>query len=317
MTPSPLTRVPGWVWMVLCAMLFATMGMLTKVLVVHHGVNVFWIGFVRFLLGTAIILIPGWLGAWSLKIHHRPLFVLRGLAGSSGVFLIFVAIAYVGLGRGMVLAYLMGVFGALSGIYILKEKPTAAVFAAVILGTLGVLLGCGARLPQGAEWYALGAAVLSGVTLSLVRLMRRTDSNPVVLLSQGVWGTLILALPALLHEPPQAAIAWAILLGLSLIDIAGQLCMTQGLSMLVVARGAALMMLTPIFSLLAGVMLLGERLTSVQWLGCALVLGASLVAIVGRRGAINGTAPLPPSDPDQTPAPRMAEARRAAAGDRE
>ena len=277
--------IPGWLWMVCCALLFSVAGILIKILVVGHGANVFWIGWVRFGLGLLLMTLPGLAGMWSLRVYNRGLFVARGVVGSSGVFLMYVAIAYIGLGRSMVLAYLMGLFGALSGVFILRERPSRLVLGAVVLTTTGVLLSCRARLPWGAEWAALGTAVLSGITLSLVRRLRRTDSVPVVLLSQSLFGTLLLAVPALLSPMPRGAVVWALMLCVGGADVAGQLCMTQGLSRLPVARGAALMMLTPVFSLLAGTALLGEVLVPVQWLGCAMVLAASLLAMVRRPGS--------------------------------
>ncbi len=277
-----MKRLPGWLWMILCAVQFSTMGLLVRVLIHQHDVSVFWIGFVRFALGAVVVLIPGMLGAWSLRIHNKPLWVARGVIGSSGVFCIFLAVAFVGLGRGMVLAYLMGLFGALSGIFILGERPGTRIFGAVLLATVGVLLSCNVELPHGAEWFALAAAVLSGTTLSLIRRLRRTDSNPIVVLSQGLFGTLILIGPALMHDMPATRLAWGLLLLASCVDIGGQFCMSQGLGMLPVARGAALMMLTPIFSLLLGALALGEDLTVLQWSGCAMVLSASAVAVMAR-----------------------------------
>lgn len=277
--------VPGWMWMVLCALLFATVGFLLKMLVSEYQVNVFWVGLVRFSLGTVVMGLPGLAGVWSLRIHNRLLWIARGILGASGVFLGYVAIIYVGLGRGMMLTYLMGVFGAVSGIFILKERPSATIFAAVVGATLGGLLSCEAQFPQGAEWFALAAAMLSGITLSLVRRLRRHHGNPVVLLSQNVFGVLILVGPAVMYAPPHTIAAWTLLLLLCIADIAGQLCMTQGLAMCPVARGGTLMMLAPIFGLLAGTMLLGERLTLTQWIGSAMVLVASTITVIVRSDA--------------------------------
>lgn len=292
-------RLPGWFWMVLCAACFATAGALARILVREHDVHVFWVGFVRFGVGMLLIAGPALLGAWSLRIHNKPLWVVRGITGSSGVLLFFVAVAYVGVGRGTVLTYLMSLFGAVSGIYILKERPSNTVFAAVLLGTVGVLMACSSGIPQGAEWAPLGAALLSGVTLSLVRRLRRTDTNVVALFSQTVFGTLLLVGPAMTQQGPTGAATWALLLVMCLIDTCGTLTMTQGLSMLPVARGGALMMLTPVFALIAGAVFLNEWLTPRQSLGCALVISASLIAVIARASP-------PPSIPGRTPAPRKA-----------
>ena len=72
------------------------------------------------------------------------------------------------------------------------------------------------------------------------------------------------------------------LVAMSALDIVGQLFMTQGLSMIPVAKGGALMMLIPIFSLLVGVIGFAESLTLLQWTGCGLVLLASFLAVISR-----------------------------------
>lgn len=275
-------RISGSFWMVACAASFCAMGILVRELVVTHGVNVFWIGWVRFLAGLAVMVVPAWLGAWSLRVHNKPILVARGILGSLGIFLFFVAVGSVGLGRGTVLFYLMGVFGTLAGIVMLKEHPRPVVWLAVLLSVFGVLLSSNAGFPRGGEWAALGGALCSGITLALVRLLRRTDSNQVTFYGQGLWGSLLLAIPALLSPVPLGMEIWFMLLAMSAFDIVGQLFMTQALAMIPVARGGSLMMLIPIFSLLVGVVAFGEVLSVLQWIGCLLVIVASFLAIVSR-----------------------------------
>lgn len=274
--------IPGWAWMVACAASFCAMGILVRELAVDRGVNVFWIGWVRFLAGLIVMVVPSWLGAWSLRVHNKPVLAARGILGSLGLLFFFFAVSSVGLGRGTVLFYLMGVFGTLAGIVVLREHPRPLVWVAVVASVVGVFLSAEAGWPHGGEWAGLAAAVCSGVTLALVRLLRRTDSNQVTFYGQGLWGSLILAVPALLSPMPLGLEIWGMLLALSACDIVGQLFMTQGLSMVPVAKGGALMMLIPIFSLLVGVAAFGEILMPLQWIGCLLVLIASLLAVVSR-----------------------------------
>jgi len=273
--PRPL----GVVYMILCASFFCLMGIMVRLLVVERHENVFWLGWIRFLLGGLAMWLPSLTGAWPLQVHNRRVFVLRGLIGSTGMFMLYLAIALVGLGRGTVLMYLMGVVGAVSGIWILKEKPTARLAAAVALGTVGVLLSCRSGFPRGAEWLPVIGAVCSGTTLSLVRLLRRTDTNQVVFFSQGLFGTLLLLPFLFTGRPPTSAASWGLLAVLIASDVAGQLCMNESLSRLPVAIASSLMLLTPVLSLLAGVGLFAETLTAWQWVGCGMVLGGALLSV--------------------------------------
>jgi len=284
--------------MLACAVLFCAMGSTVRILVAEHGASVFWVGWCRFVIGALAMLIPGVLGVWSLQVVNRRVLVCRGLFGATGQFLLFAVIAYVGLGRGTVLAYLMGVVGAVSGIFILKEHPRPIVFAAVGLATVGVLLSCRAGVPVGVEWLAIGAALASGVTLSFVRLMRRTDSTQTIFLSQGVFGSVML-LPFIFSSPvPSTIDVWLLVALMSAFDIGGQLCMTEGLGLLPVARGSALMMLTPVLSLLAGVLFFSESLLPLQWFGCVIVIGASTISVASRSMTITSQ-PSQNAEPDR------------------
>jgi drug/metabolite transporter (DMT)-like permease len=150
---------------------------------------------------------------------------------------------------------------------------------AVALATAGVLLSCRAGIPRDAEWLAVVAAACSGVTLSLVRLLRRTDTNQVVFLSQGLFGTLLLLPFIFTTSPPSETVSWLLVAVMIAADISGQLCMNAGLARMPVATGASLMMLTPILSLVFGVVLFHEWLSPLQWFGCAVVLTASVLAV--------------------------------------
>lgn len=271
--PRPL----GVIYMLLCATFFCLMGTMVRLLVVERHENVFWLGWIRFVFGGLAMWLPSRTGAWPLTVHNRKVFWLRGVIGSTGMFMLYLAIALVGLGRGTVLMYLMGVVGAVSGIWILKEKPTARLAAAVVIGTAGVLLSCRSGFPRGAEWLPVIGAVCSGTTLSLVRLLRRTDTNQVVFFSQGLCGSLLLLPFLFTGHPPASAASWGLLAVLIASDVAGQLCMNESLARLPVAIASSLMLLTPVLSLLVGVGVFAETLSAWQWVGCGLVLaGASL-----------------------------------------
>lgn len=271
------------------------MGMAVRVLVVEYGESVAWLGFLRFGIGALAMLVPALGGAWSLRVRNRPIFVLRGVIGATGMALLYLAIAEVGLGRGTVLVYLMSVVAAVTGIVVLGERLGAQLVLAVGLSSLGVVLLAEGGLPRGAEWLALAGALCSGVTLVLIRLLRRTDSDHVVFFSQGLCGTLVL-LPFVVGTPmPVAAASWLVIAGMIAADIVGQLCMSAGLARTPVAQGGALLTLTPLFSLAIGFMYFAEPLSVWQWTGSAIVLAASLVALLHR--------PAPASPPTTGPIP--------------
>ncbi len=267
--------IPGELWILGAVCCYSATAIMVCRLV-RAGESIYWVGWLRFIFALIVMLA---FTVGRVKVVNRSIFVWRGAIGSLGQFLMFTAVAWVGLGRGSVLVYLLGVVSLVAGIPLLGERPGPRVLGAVLLATIGVFGACGARWPQGAEWLALGGALCSGVAVVLVRLLRRTDGNRVSLLSQSLFGALLLTGPALIggHAPSTPA-AWGTILLLSLSDGTGQLCQSQGLARVSAARGGALFMLTPILGLLWGVAVEGEMLSPLNWLGCGLALAASLLA---------------------------------------
>ena len=279
-------KMPGWTWFVINSLFACIMGMLTKELAVYRGVPIIWIIFSRYSLGILGMSLPSLAGAWSLKVRNRGVFLLRGIFGSVSQFFFFFSIVNVGLGRGTVLFNLVSLFAAISGIFILGEKPKTIVALAVLGGTIGVWLCFNLSLPRSAEWLTLLGAFIGGISLSLIRRLRRTDSNQVTFLSHSFFGCIIFLIPALLTPPPREAGIWMLILLLSLADILALLSLQQGLSKTPIAVGAALITMTPIASLLIGFLMFDERLLIVQWMGSILVLASAILATASTSRAM-------------------------------
>ena len=287
MTDSPLKvlihRVPGSAWLVLSACLFSGMGMLVRHLVTVHQADVFWMVWMRYVLGLLVVVVPAWSGVWSLQVHNRSAFAWRGVLGCLSLLGLLLVIDKVGLGRGTVLLNLSAVFATLAAIPLLRERPRPVVSVAVVCATVGVMLCSKTGWPSDWEWCALAAALFSGLTLPFIRILRRTDSNEVSLFSQCLFGALLL-LPFLsLERLPVAKSTIALIVAMAACDILGQFCLSPGLKSVPVAKSTVILMLTPITSLLAGVFLFSEILTGRQWLGCATVLLSSILVIMARK----------------------------------
>lgn len=286
-TDSPLAvlphRIPGSAWLILSACLFSGMGMLVRHLVTVHQADLFWMVWMRYVLGLLVVLVPAWAGLWSLQVHNRSAFAWRGVLGCLSLLGLLVVIDKVGLGRGTVLLNLSALFATLAAIPLLRERPRPVVSVAVVCATGGVMLCSQSGWPSGWEWFALAGALFSGLTLPFIRILRRTDSNVVSLFSQCLFGAVLL-LPFLSMERlPVAASTIALIIAMAACDILGQFCLSPGLKSVPVAKSTVILMLTPITSLLAGVFLFSEILTGRQWLGCATVLLSSILVIMARK----------------------------------
>ncbi len=288
LTQRNRTLQAGEAWLVLCAVLQVCMGGLVVHLVSHRHADLPWMVAIRFLIGLGVVILPGLTGRWSLRVHNRAAFVGRGVFGAANMLVYFIVINHVGLGRGTVLANLAAVFATFAAIPLLKEWPRPVAWLAVVLATLGVL-GCSASgVPSGWEWLALLGALFGGMTFPFIRKLRQTDSNQIAFLSQCVFGLSMVAPFLRLAQWPGTADIWGLMLAMIVCDIASQFCLSHGLASVPVARGMTILLLMPVLSLLAGVVLFGEHLSLRQWLSCVLVLAAAALAVVARASVRTG-----------------------------
>lgn len=270
--------LPGPFWVVCAALCFALMGVTVKQAVTGCGVNIFQLGLIRFFAATVGVGIPALLGFWSLRVVNRRDFLLRGFFGAAGNFLLFAVIVLVGLGRGTVMMQLMGIFGALSALFLLRETMSFRLAAAIVIASVGVILCAGLRWPSAYEWLAVAGALCSGLALTFIRKLNRTENLHVIFFSQSLCGLLLLAVPAFFVGLPAGVAVWTAGLLATLFDVAGQYFMTHGMTSTPVAATGALLMLSPVISLTAGFAVYGERLDIPQFAGCLLILGGGLLA---------------------------------------
>lgn len=270
----------GPAWLIAAAVCFALMGITVKQAVTAGGVNIFQLGMVRFLAATVGVTAVAFTCRRSLRVVNRGCFLLRGFFGAAGNFLMFTVIMLIGLGRGSVMMQLMGIFGALSALFLLHETMSARLLAAVVSASVGVIFCAGGRWPSACEWLAVAGALFSGLALTFIRKLNETDNLHVIFFSQSICGTVLMLIPACFVGFPATREVWAAGLLLTLFDAAGQYAMTHGMKRTPVAAAGALLMLTPVISLGIGLFVYGERLDAAQWIGCALILCGGTLAVV-------------------------------------
>ncbi|MEI3000854.1 MAG: DMT family transporter [Victivallis sp.] len=270
----------GPVWLVGAAICFALMGITVKQAVTAGGVNIFQLGLIRFLTAAIGVTLPALFGCWSLRVVNRSCFLLRGFFGAAGNFLMFTVIMLVGLGRGSVMMQLMGIFGALSALFLLGETMSLRLLTAVLAASAGVVLCAGGR-PSLYEWLAVGGALCSGLALTFIRKLNRTDNLHVVFFSQSVCGLVLMAPTVCFAGFPATRTAWAAGLLLTFFDTAGQYFMTHGMTRTPVAAAGSLLMLSPVVSLAVGLFAFGETLDFLQVSGCALILTGGMLSVTG------------------------------------
>jgi S-adenosylmethionine uptake transporter len=284
-------------WMLLASLFFATMGVCIKFAAAHF--NSFEIVFYRGLVGMVFLIGMTRINGVSLRTSLPMMHVWRSIVGTISLTAWFFAIAALPLATAMTLNYMSSVWIAtfLLGGALLMQGRNAPIrqqgplFLTVLAGFAGVAM---MLRPTLADHQVMGALVglLSGIFaafayLQVAALSRagEPESRTVFYFSVGavIAGALgMLFVGASPWHWPSAL--W--LLPIGLLALFGQLCMTRAYS-----RGATMVVANLQYSGIViagiyGVVIFGDDLPLIGWLGMALIIVSGIVATVLRTHAV-------------------------------
>jgi DME family drug/metabolite transporter len=180
---------------------------------------------------------------------------------------------------------------------LLRERPTASWLVATAVCVLGLALLIGSGSTQAeVDPVGLGLALASGFgyavyTVAAKRLITQGHrSDEVMAAAFGLGGLLLL--PVLLTQPlawltTASGLALALWLGLATTTLAYVL-FGRGLRHLPAGPVTTLVLAEPVVATALGVIVLGEQLAVLGWVGAALVLaGLVLQGVVSTRGRVS------------------------------
>ncbi|MCL6521409.1 MAG: DMT family transporter [Firmicutes bacterium] len=302
--------MPGFLWAILSALAFSTEGLLARAAAAGGGA-VPPVLLLRYAVAVLALRAAERLGAGgreeaapaprSLRLE----LVLSGVVGYAGTtLLLFASFARLPTSLAILLLYTYPVWVSLGAHWLGEERLTRRRVAALAVALAGTFLVAGASWAGGREWsagvlLALAAALSNTVQMLLVHRVIAAGTPPERAARLSVsWGLLaLLAVAAWTGAalPGSGSMAWSWLRGgpggwsagawwaslaLGLVPtFVAILALARSLERIGPARTAILATSEPVFALLWGVLLLGERLAPSQLLG-ALVLLAGLVWLV-------------------------------------
>ncbi len=171
---------------------------------------------------------------------------------------------------------------------LLGEAPTPLAYAVVGAAVLGAVImlwrpGTGIPAPRSyAEWLG----VVSGFGFALWSVLsRRLGERSVAVRSMVSWlgAAAIAGLVSLFEAPPatrgfgDASILW-IVIGVGVLLFAANIVVQYGLTHVSAARAMVIFLLEVIVGALSSYWLAGEAMSPREWLGGALIVGASLLS---------------------------------------
>lgn len=283
---------------VLAALIGATIISFSAILFSLSGADAMTGAFFRVAYATPVLIALWW---FRRDQDHRPA-RLRWLAVGAGVALGLdmiawhTSIGYIGAGLATLIANTQVVLVALAAWFIFKERPDQRVLLAIPVVLLGVTLVSGLGQEQ-----AFGADPIRGTLLALVAAVfyaffilvmkfanasRAPTAGPLMEITIGGLATVALIgafSGAIDFEVTWPAHGWLLALALGP-QVAAWLLIGYALPRLPAARTATIVLLQPALTLIWGAWIFGERPSSMQIIGAAVVLvGVGMVVLTRRR----------------------------------
>ena len=255
------------------------------------SINSFKVALFRFTIGLALLGTAALFGKIRLTFVHGPLLFFRGLTGGAAVFLLFLSIAKLGIGKGTIISYSYPVFAVVFGGIILKERIgmlKAACVATALVGICLLFFGGGATSSPalfvgGFELLAVLGAILAGIAVVLVKKLHDTDSTYAIFFAQCAIGLWLVIIPANVVSVSIGYSGGAILLCIGIIAATGQLLMTEGYRHVTVTTGSLLGMLVPVLNFTIGALLFREPFSLLGLVGAAIVVLSCVAVIISDR----------------------------------
>jgi drug/metabolite transporter (DMT)-like permease len=280
-------RIKGTVLLVTASGCFCLAGILVRC---ASDIKPLKLAFFRFVVGLGLVVAAAASGRIKLQFNDKRLLFVRGLCGGTAIYIAFLAISKLGLGKGMLLICCFPIFACIISAIFLRERFGVLNMAAVLVALVGIcFVSQDSERPFTLlrtfgkyEIITLIGAMISGVAVTTVRKLHDTDNAWSIYFAQCFVGMVLLAVPALMTVWDISWKGWLIMTGIGVGATAGQLLMTQGFRYVPVRIGSLIAMLDPVFAYAAGVLIFGERLAVATVFGAVLVIGSCCV-VVGRR----------------------------------
>jgi len=268
---------------------FALMAVLVKAI---PNVSSYQTTFFRFAIGVGIVGILQLFGIIDLRFNDKKNLFWRGLVGGVAVYLFYLAILKLGVGKGSVYIYSYPIFATLFSMLILKEKvePIKFVFIFISFGGLLLLtLGGGMESLAGMGIYeliAIAGSVTTGLAVVFVKKLHDRDNSYAIFFSQCIVGFWMFMIPSGVTQSSGNMTELILLVLVGVVATIGQLFMTEGYRYVNVATGSLLQSLVPVFNLFSGWLIFHEHFTTIEMVGAFIIVTScmALVAINFRIG---------------------------------
>jgi drug/metabolite transporter (DMT)-like permease len=169
------------------------------------GVGPLKIAFFRFVVGLVLVVAASWWGRFRLEFNDKRLLCVRGLFGGIAIYIAFLAISKLGLGKGTLLICCYPIFACLFSAIFLKERFGVYGIVAIMVALTGIYFvsrdngGSFSLLSTFGKYeiITLVGAMISGIAVVTIRKLHDTDNSWSIYFSQCLGGLVLFGVPAL------------------------------------------------------------------------------------------------------------------------
>jgi drug/metabolite transporter (DMT)-like permease len=273
---------------------FALMAILVKA---TPHVSSYQTTFFRFAVGVGIVSALSLFGVIQLTFNDRKGLFWRGFVGGIAVYLFYLAILKLGVGKGSVYIYSYPIFATLFSMLILKEKVELIKFAVIFISFAGLILlsvGGGKESLAGMGIYelvAIAGSITTGLAVVFVKKLHDSDNSYAIFFSQCIVGFWMFLIPSGTTQAKGDLTELLLLVLIGVVATIGQLFMTEGYRHVNVATGSMLQSMVPVFNLLAGWFIFHEQYTVIEILGAFIIVSSCFFLVfinfrIGKRTRI-------------------------------
>ena len=261
---------------------FALMAVLVKA--IPH-VSSYQTTFFRFAIGVGIMGVLCLFGIVNLKFNDKKNLFWRGLVGGVAVYLFYLAIIKLGVGKGSVYIYSYPIFATLFSMLILKEKVEPIKFIVIFISFAGLILlsvgGKGSLAGMGIyELIAIAGSIITGLAVVFVKKLHDSDNSYAIFFSQCIVGFWMFLIPSGATQAKGNMTELLLLVLVGIVATIGQLFMTEGYRYVNVATGSLLQSMVPVFNLLSGWLIFHEQFSTIEMSGAFVIVGSCFALVI-------------------------------------
>lgn len=217
---------------------------------------------------------------------NRTMLLLRGLFGTTALFLFFVTLQNIPLASAMTIQYLSPIFTSIIAIFLLSEpvRTLQWLFYAIAFGGVLLIERFDTRVSLLYLFIGVVSAFCSGMAYNLVRSLRGREHPLTVVLHFQLVGAIVGAVGILFDWRMPQGWDWLYLFLIGVFSQLGQIFLTNALQREKVAGVAIVNYTGLVYALIIGSVVFGEEQTAISMSGMLLVvLGVLLSVFYSRR----------------------------------